>query len=195
MAELQVPWGLQTMQMPTQKEQAALFAQLDFNGNGLLSLAEVDAAVTAIWPAFTHRAAILRAFRAVDPQGAGLIGAGAFGSLLAYLGAFSGILDEFDAIDTSHDHRLSDSTIAKDEVVGACALLKVGVTAAEARQAFDRMDPVRPNHVLFDDFCGWLAGNKIGLRELPPAVRGRPRVRRVSIKNPDTHGRAPCVKK
>ena len=29
---LEVPWGLQAMQMPTQKEQAALFAQLDFNG-------------------------------------------------------------------------------------------------------------------------------------------------------------------
>ena len=29
---LEVPWGLQAMQMPTRKEQAALFAQLDFNG-------------------------------------------------------------------------------------------------------------------------------------------------------------------
>ena len=30
--QVEVPWGLQAMQMPTQKEQAALFAQLDFNG-------------------------------------------------------------------------------------------------------------------------------------------------------------------
>ena len=35
---LDVPWGLQAMQMPTQKEQAALFAQLDFNGAFLLLL-------------------------------------------------------------------------------------------------------------------------------------------------------------
>jgi hypothetical protein len=178
--ELDVPWGLQAMQMPTQKEQAALFAQLDFNGefffalgtvllqlcltvarragNGVLSLAEVDAAVTAIWPTFTHRAAVLRAFRAVDPKSSGLIEPGSFGTLLAYLSAFAGILDEFDQIDTSHDHRLSDSTITKEEVVGACALLKVGVTTAEARQAFDRMEQVRPNHILFDDFAGWIAG-------------------------------------
>ena len=190
---LEVPWGLQAMQMPTQKEQAALFAQLDFNGawlaalpglrggadrltltarvvgNGVLSLAEVDAAVTAIWPTFTHRAAVLRAFRAVDPQSTGLLDPGSFGSLLAYLSAFAGILDEFDQIDTSHDHRLSDSTITKEEVVGACALLKVGVTTAEARQAFDRMEQVRPNHILFDDFAGWIAGRKIGL----PSSRAR----------------------
>ena len=135
----------------------------------MLSLAEVDAAVTAIWPTFTHRAAVLRAFHAVDPQSTGLLDPGSFGSLLAYLSAFAGILDEFDQIDTSHDHRLSDSTITKEEVVGACALLKVGVTTAEARQAFDRMDQVRPNHILFDDFAGWIAGRKIGL----PSSRAR----------------------
>lgn len=134
-----------------------------FVGNGVLSLAEVDAAVTAIWPTFTHRAAIVRAFRAVDPKGTGLLDPGSFGSLLSYLSAFAGILDEFDQIDTSHDHRLSDSTITKEEVVGACALLKVGVTTAEARQAFDSMEQVRPNHILFDDFAGWIAGRKIGL--------------------------------
>ena len=135
----------------------------------MLSLAEVDAAVTAIWPTFTHRAAILRAFRAVDPRAKGLIDPGSFGSLLAYLSAFASILDEFDAIDTSHDHRLSDSTITKEEVVGACALLKVGVTTAEARQAFDRMEQVRTNHILFDDFAGWIAEKKIGL----PPLRAR----------------------
>ena len=45
------------------RERNALFDRMDCNGNGGLSLAEIDKAVLELWPQFNHKKALMRAYR------------------------------------------------------------------------------------------------------------------------------------
>ena len=60
--------------LPTKAERDAAFDLVDFNGNGTLSLAEIDKAVVEIWPQFNHKQALMRAYKAADVSGDGWIG-------------------------------------------------------------------------------------------------------------------------
>ena len=46
---------------------------MDFNGNGSLSLAEIDKAIVELWPQFDHKRALMRAYQAADRNGDGMI--------------------------------------------------------------------------------------------------------------------------
>ena len=39
---------------------------MDYNGNGALSLAEIDAAVVELYPGFNNKPALMRAYHAAD---------------------------------------------------------------------------------------------------------------------------------
>eukprot|EP01046_Picozoa_sp_COSAG06_P092396 COSAG06_NODE_38624_length_421_cov_1.118012_1_plen_78_part_01 len=71
--------------MPTKEERNAAFRRIDYNGNGALSLAEIDKAVVEIWPHFNHKRALMRAYKAADLNGDGLIKRREFRLLLNYV--------------------------------------------------------------------------------------------------------------
>ena len=52
----------------------AAFKKMDNNGNGLLSLAEIDKAVLHLYPSFNHKPALMRAYKSADKSGDGFIG-------------------------------------------------------------------------------------------------------------------------
>jgi hypothetical protein len=68
--------------LPDKASRDELFARFDANGNGGLSLAEVDKAVLELYPEFNNKPALLRAHSAADVSGDGFIGRCEFRLLL-----------------------------------------------------------------------------------------------------------------
>ena len=50
-----------------------LFDRMDSNGNGGLSLAEIDKAIIELYPAHNHKPSLLRAYKAADRNGDGFV--------------------------------------------------------------------------------------------------------------------------
>eukprot|EP01043_Picozoa_sp_COSAG02_P045381 COSAG02_NODE_4141_length_5727_cov_7.294808_1_plen_110_part_00 len=47
--------AMSELAMPDRSQRDELFRRFDFNGNGMLSLAEIDKAVAELWPQFDHK--------------------------------------------------------------------------------------------------------------------------------------------
>ena len=125
-----------TLTMPDKKGRAELFRACDVNGNGGLSLAEIDKAIVAgdigramNCPDFNHKPAVMRAykvhlifafffpvrfsrrelfvvFQAADTSGDGFIERKEFYKLLKYLVYFNNLWHKFEEIDSDHDRRI-----------------------------------------------------------------------------------------
>ena len=92
---------------------------MDFNGNGSLSLAEIDKAIVELWPQFDHKKAVLRAYKAADRNGDGFIKRREFRLLLEYIIYFNRLWDTFEWIDANHDQRLDrDEFSVASKLVG-----------------------------------------------------------------------------
>ena len=141
----------QELAIPTKEERDAAFRRMDYNGNGTLSLAEIDKAVVEIWPRFNHKRALMRAYKAADRNNDGFVERREFRLLLKYILFFNRLWNEFDAIDTNHDHRLD-----VDEFRKGCVQIGLQLSDAEAQCAFESMDGNHGGYVLFDEFCSWV---------------------------------------
>jgi len=138
--------------MPSKEEREGLFDRIDYNGNGALSLAEIDKAVLELWPHFNHKAALMRAYKAADVNGDGYIKRREFRLLLKYVIYFNDLWHRFDEIDVNHDHRLD-----LQEFKRGCQVLEIALDYGEAESEFAAMDENDGGFVLFDEFCTWCA--------------------------------------
>ena len=146
--------------LPGKKERMALFDRFDFNGNGLLSLAEIDKAVVELYPHFDHKPALMRAYHAADVTGDGWIGRREFRLLLKYLTYFNDLWHKFEEVDVSHDRRISP-----DEFAHGCRAIGLELSSTEAYEEFRDLDQNGGGFVLFDEFCSWAARRHIGMEE------------------------------
>jgi Ca2+-binding EF-hand superfamily protein len=143
--------------MPTDTEQEAAFDRMDMNGNGLLSLAEIDKAVVEIWPTFNHKKALMRAYKAADLSGDGYIGRREFPHLLKYLVYFNNLWKQFDIIDSDHNGRLDVK-----EMHEASQMLGLDLSWTTTVEEFGQMDADGVGYVRFDEFCAWCARHMHG---------------------------------
>jgi Ca2+-binding EF-hand superfamily protein len=142
--------------LPDSAKRDELFRRVDYNGNGILSLAEIDKAVLELWPQFDHKRALMRAYKAADRNGDGFIRRREFRLLLKYIIYFNDMWERFDEIDRDHDHRL---TLA--EFVAGCVTVGIQLTQATAAAEFSAMDENGGGYVLFDEFCHWCARRQV----------------------------------
>ena len=97
----------QDLVAPSAWDRAALFKLADCNGNGMLSLSEIEDAVKTVWPAFDDRAILRRAHKVADLSGDGTIGRREFGMLLECVVFFYNEQAVFKAFDVDGDQQLS----------------------------------------------------------------------------------------
>lgn len=185
MSESKVDWEAVAAKLPTERttehieERKKLFEQFDPNGNGYLSLAEVDAGILAVLrleALFNCKPAIMRAFQAakdiagVAQEGKDTTGPGAdfvekseFRLLLVYLVQYFMLRVMFDAIDTSED-----GTIDKAEFTTALEKISDwGLPLEDASAEFDKIDTNAGGKVLFDEFADWALRKKLSMDDSP----------------------------
>ena len=145
--------------MPNKQARKELFQRIDVNGNGGLSLAEIDKAVVEgvigaalHCPDFDHKPALIRAVKAADASGDDFIQRAEFAKLLSYLVYFNNLWHKFEEIDSDGDRRLDLPEFAQ-----GCATLGLELSESEAAAEFAVVDRDGGGMVLFEEFCTWSA--------------------------------------
>jgi Ca2+-binding EF-hand superfamily protein len=133
---------------PTNEECLALWNRLDYNGNGLLSLAEIDKGIVDSYPNLNHKPAIMRAYKACDKNDDGFITKKEFPFLLRYLHFYNELWKQFQDVDEDQDRRLDLAELEQ-------LLPLVGMD--NPTQVFEEMDANKGGYVLFDEFCAYMA--------------------------------------
>jgi hypothetical protein len=136
-----------------------LWRKLDFNGNNVVSLAEVDKMVVEMtqggaWPAWlNNKPALMRAFQhakaGADGKRGDFVEKCEFHDLLLNIFWFNKLFQVFEQEDTDHDRRMNE----QEFVNGADAL---GLSKAEAKTAFAQVDTNHGGDILFVEFCAYI---------------------------------------
>lgn len=151
-----------TLQLPDKKTRRQLFNRIDVNGNGRISLAEIDGAVAegilgqALGRAdFDNKPALMRAYMAADTTGDNFIQRSDFSKLLSYVVYFNTYWHLFEEFDSNHD-RCIDAT----EFAAGCTKVGMQLSAEELEREFAAFDHDGAGTILFDEWCTWCAARE-----------------------------------
>ena len=174
-----VDWQELTSKLPVgrsaeQKEaRRQLFRKFDLNGNGYLSLAEVDKAVRDELnqpELFSSKPVLMRAFQAAkgackskNELSDDYVEASEFRLLLVYLRQYFELDVAYNRLDSSDDRRLS----LPEFRAGVDMLRQWGVEIPPDRIAaeFKTIDTNGGGIVLFDEFCDWAIKKQLDLED------------------------------
>ncbi|KAI8823700.1 uncharacterized protein EV422DRAFT_366731 [Fimicolochytrium jonesii] len=132
-----------------------LWKTFDYNGNGILSLAEIDRAIIQSFPQYASRKpVIMRAYKATDASKDGFVDRKEFGRLMSYLENYDRFYTQFQKLDKDGDHRVDFAEFSK-------GWKSLGLDGDSARSTFDQIDKNKGGYVLFDEFCAALASKKM----------------------------------
>ncbi|CAF1355605.1 unnamed protein product [Rotaria sordida] len=139
------------------EEVKKLFKQFD-NGNGHLSLAELDRAIVHFYPQLgTNKKAIMRAYKAADTSGNGFVELREFEKIVQLLNHYDKLSQIFKELDTNDDHRISFSEFKR----GFALIGEDDSNENYLRQEFNKIDTNKGGYILFDEFCIYMANRKV----------------------------------
>jgi len=142
----------------SKEEIKKVFDVFDYNGNGILSLAEIDRAVIQLYPHLAKdKPAIMRAYKAADTSKDGFIDFDEFGRLIDLLFHYDRLYKVFQKLDKNKDKRISYAEFKKGHDLMGVA----GRTDAELKKAFNEIDTNHGGYILFDEFCIYAAKKKL----------------------------------
>ena len=139
-----------------------MFSAFDPNGNGYLSLAEIDKGcrdILGLYELFDAKKAIMRAYQSAKDvgnedggQGADYVEKAEFRLLLKYLRDYFVLWKMFQKIDTGNDARIN-----MDEFMQAVPKIETvfGIEIAQPEAEFAKIDANSGGEVLFDEFAHW----------------------------------------
>jgi len=136
--------------MKDHKKLKALWSELDFNGNNIVSLAEIDKLVVEKFPMLNHKPALMRAYKATLRSGDGddWVEKKEFKFLLGNLIYFNKLFWLFNNVDGDQDRRMTYQEFKRClNIAGA------KMSEAETRADFGRVDRNGGGIILFDEFC------------------------------------------
>ncbi|CAF0806760.1 unnamed protein product [Adineta ricciae] len=141
----------------SKEEVKKLFQEFD-NGNGHLSLAEIDRAITHRYPQLgTNKKAIMRAYKEADTSGNGFVELREFRKIIELLHHYDELSKLFEELDTNDDHRISFHEFKK----GFSLLGEDDTDEQFLRKEFNSIDTNRGGYILFDEFCMYMAKRKV----------------------------------
>merc|ERR1740130_71477 len=135
----------------------SLWKCLDFNGNNIVSLAEIDKMCVEKYPLLNHKPALMRAYKATIKAGNGddWVQKKEFKSLLGNLIYFNKAFWLFDNADGDKDRRLTEK-----EFKWCMSCLGEKMSDSEASMEFRRVDRNGGGIILFDEFCKYITSRK-----------------------------------
>lgn len=137
---------------------AALWKEIDFNGNDKVSLAEIDKLIVTKYPVLNNKPAMMRAYKKTtlkDGDGDAWVEKKEFRALLHNILYFTKVWDVFDDIDTGDDRRMNLAEFCR-----GVARLKVQLKCSDLKMTFAKIDANGGGQVLFDEFCTWVSAQK-----------------------------------
>jgi len=173
-----IDWAAVTSKLPSERTPEAkearkkMFNDFDPNGNGILSLAEVDKAVRDVLQldaVFDAKPAIMRAFQSAkdcikskrtDCSGDDFIEFKEFRYFLSSLRQYFEYYVAFVRCDSNSDHKIS-----KEEFVNAQDKIEAWVGKIDADASFAEIDTNGGGSILFDEFCKWAIKKNLDLED------------------------------
>ena len=174
-----IDWVSMREKLPTERteeqkaERNKIFSEFDPNGNGYLSLAEVDRGcrdVLKLYEVFDAKKVIMRAFQAAKgvapPSGAvshgpDFVEKREFRLLLVYLRQYFEVWQMFTEIDSGEDHRVDLEEFKA--AVGKIASWGFQIDNPEAE--FAQIDTNGGGQILFAEFADWAIKKKLDLED------------------------------
>ena len=170
-------WRALSTKLPIGKDPAsrtvrrALFDKFDVNGNGYLSLAEVDKAVrdvTKVDALFKSKPVVMRAFQAARRASGDAVGMNGdyverseFRRLLVCLRCYFELYAAFKKLDRDADGRVSLDEFRRG--MAQLARWQIRLQPSEVDAEFARMDRNGGGMVLFDEFTDWAVARRLDL--------------------------------
>jgi hypothetical protein len=134
-----------------------MWQKLDYNGNGLVSLAEIDKLVVEKYPLLNKKPALMRAYKhatgkpETSSTDCALVEFPQLPELLKGLFYYNRVYHVFDKIDTDDDRRID-----LPEFKAGFAVLGLD-KKHKADLVFKEIDLNAGGIILFDEFCAWYA--------------------------------------
>jgi len=172
-----IDWDAIAAKLPTKKNaedkarRKKMFNEFDPNGNGILSLAEIDKAmrdVLALDDLFDAKRAIMRAFQIAKnckkskrgDLGDDYIELLEFKYFLISLRQYFEYYVAFVRVDADSDHRIS-----LEEFKASQATIEKWVGKIDAEKSFKAIDTNHGGFILFDEFCKWAIKKHLDLED------------------------------
>lgn len=135
--------------MDDPKQLSDLWLRADFNGNNILSLAEIDKLVVEAYPILNHKPALMRAYKSAIAAGKDdWVHKKLFKTLLGNLFYFNKLFWIFDNVDGDKDRRLTC-----DEFKWCLNMCGAQMSDKELKTEFKKIDRNGGGIILFDEFC------------------------------------------
>jgi len=129
-----------------------MWSQLDVNGNGLASLAELDKLIVEAYPLLDHKPATMRAYKATcgasKEASEDYVRKKDFKCFLANILYFNKLFWLFDHVDADADRRLHYK-----EFTRLLSIVGEKMSEKEMQSAFSKVDRNGGGCILFDEFC------------------------------------------
>lgn len=161
-----LPWHKTPEQL---QKRIKIWKSIDVNGNGILSLAEIDKAmrdVVQLPIMFALKPVLMRAFQAAKTKvksaksyGDDYVSKAEFRWLLKFLRQYYELWVAFDRIDTDDDRRVSHSEF----IVAMPILQKWGIDISHPEKMWREADRDGGGQILFIEFCDWAIKKNLDL--------------------------------
>lgn len=172
-----IDWTALNAKLPTGKSPESkaarkkMFHDFDPNGNGILSLSEVDKGcrdVLGLHAVFDAKPAIMRAFQIAKGSKASKRGKTGddyielreFKFFLLSLRQYFEYFEAFSRVDTSNDNRISLEEFKQNQ-----AKIEAWVGKIDAEEEFKKVDTNGGGFILFDEFVKWAITKNLDLED------------------------------
>ena len=143
--------------VPSQNELETSFHLMDFNRNGMISLAEIDKYIVERFPQFNNKPALMRAYKRADTNKSGWINKKEYKYLWVYIQEYNDRWADFCAIDKDGDRRIS-----VDEFQSmAKKLFRRSLSKEESLRIFKSMDTNGGGMITFVEFCDYFVDETV----------------------------------
>eukprot|EP00808_Paulinella_micropora_P031729 g24230.t1 len=143
-----------------------VWKSFDFNGNGMLSLAEIDKAAKQMYPHWhLDTRATIRAMKAVDQKGEGYVNRKQFGDFMLQLERMQHYSQIFSKLDVNGDGRISFEEFQTGHELAGVPM------ADDIKKEFMKLDVDRGGFILFAELVDYMIHKKYQTPYTPPVIQ------------------------